>query len=103
MPGTAPSASTRRRPAADARDGRVEGALELVEVAPRDVPEAFRQRLERFVLLRLPRGMQRGQCAPVERAVGADDHMPAPATVLAGQLDGRLVGLGARVAEEHLA
>src|SRR4051794_32542092 len=45
--------------------------------------------------------MERGQRAPVERAVRAHDHVLPPATALAGQLDGALVRLGAAVAEEH--
>ena len=40
-----------------------------------DVAEALGQRLERLVLLRLAGGVQRGQRAAVERAVGADDDV----------------------------
>ena len=83
--------------------GRVDGRLERVEVVPGHVPEALGQRLERLVLGGLAGGVQRGERAAVERAVGADDDVAAPAAPLAGQLDGALVGLGARVAEEDLA
>ena len=37
----------------------------------------------------------------MERAVGADDDVAAAPTELAGELDGALVRLRARVAEEH--
>ena len=70
---------------------------------PGDVAEALGQRLERLVLGRLAGGVQRGERAAVERAVGADHDVAAAPAPLAGQLDGALVGLGAGVAEEHLA
>ena len=82
---------------------RVDGRLQGVEVVPGHVAEALGQRLERLVLGRLAGGVQRGQGAAVERAVGADHDVAAVAAPLAGQLDGALVGLGARVGEEHLA
>ncbi len=75
-----------------------------VEVVPGDVAEALGQGLERLVLGGLARGVQGGERAPVEAAVGGHDHV-APrrrAAPLAGELDGALVGLGAAVAEEDL-
>ena len=69
--------------------GRVDGA------------EPRHQRRERRLLGLLRRGAQRAVGAAVER-VQRDDHVAARA-VLAHELDRRLVGLGARVAEEHAA
>ena len=57
------------------------------------------QRRERRLLGLLRRRRQRAVGAPVERVVG-DDHVAARAR-LADELDRGLVGLGARVAEEH--
>ena len=76
----------------------------VVEVVPRDVAEPLGQRLERLVLGRLAGGVERGERAAVEAAVGADTTTwrPRPPE-LAGELDGALVGLGAGVGEEHLA
>ena len=59
-------------------DRRVDGRLERVEVVPGDVAEALGQGLEGLVLGRLAGGVQRGQRAAVERAVGADDHGTCP-------------------------
>ena len=70
-------------------DRRVERRLERVDVVPRHVAEALGQRLERLVLLRLAGGVQRGERAPVERAVGAHDDVAAAAAELAGELDAR--------------
>ena len=61
------------------------------------------QGLEGFVLGRLPGGVQGGEGAAVERAVGADHLVAAPAAEAAGQLQRALVGLGTGVGEEHLA
>ncbi len=82
---------------------RVDGRLERVEVVPRDVAEPLGQRLERLVLGRLARGVQGGQGAAVEGAVGADDLVLPVAAPLAGELQRGLVGLGAGVGEEDLA
>ena len=79
------------------------GGDHRVGVVPRHVPEPVGHRLERLVLGRLARRRQRRQRATVEAAVGAHDRVPAATAVLAGQLDGALVGLGAGVGEEHLA
>ena len=80
-PGSARSA--RRRPIAST------AASQRVDVAPRDVLEALRHRLERLVLGRLAGGGERGQGAAVEAAERADDDVAAAAAVLAGQLDAR--------------
>ena len=45
---------------------------------------------------------QRGQGPPMERVVGADDHVAATAGPTPGEFEGALVGLGPRVGEEHL-
>ncbi len=79
--------------------------LDGVEVVERAVAEAGRQRLEALVVLGLGGGRHGGQGASVERTLEADD-LPfvgrmTQARVLAHQLDRRLIGLGARVAEEH--
>ena len=85
------------------RHRRVDGGLELVEVVPGHVAEALGQRLEHLVLGGLPGGVEGGERASVEAAVGGHDHVAAATAEPAGQLDGALVGLGAGVAEEHLA
>ncbi len=64
--------------------------------------EALGQRLELLVFGRLPRRMQRGQRAAVERAERRDDDVLAWTTRQAGELDGAFVGFGSRIAEEHL-
>ena len=78
------------------RDRRRQRRLELVEVEPGDVAEALRERLERLVLGRLTGGVQRGQRAAVEGAVGADHLVPAASAEAPGQLQRALVGLGTR-------
>ncbi len=80
----------------------VERRVEGVEVVPGDVAKALGQRLEGLVLVRLAGGVEGGERAPVERAVGADHDMATAAAPPPGQLDGCLVGLGARVAHEDL-
>ena len=64
--------------------------------------EALGQGLEHLVLLGLAGGVEGGQGPAVERPVGAGHDVAAAAPELAGQLDGRLVGLGTAVAEEGL-
>src|SRR5207247_11047813 len=56
-----------------------------------------------FVLGRLAGRVQRGESAAVKRVVGAHHDVAAVPAPLAGQLDGALVGLRARVAEEDAA
>ena len=63
--------------------------------------KALRQRLETLVKLGLAGGGDRGQGAAVEGAEERDHFVATRAAVNAGQLDGRLVGLGAGVAHEH--
>ena len=80
--------------------------LELREVVEIDVPEARGQRLEAFLVLRLRGRGDRGQRAAVETAAEGDDDATLGgaalrACPLARELDRRLVGLGARVAQEH--
>ena len=87
----------------DGGDRRVDGRGQGVEVAQGDVAEARGQGLEGLVLLGLAGGVEGGQGAPVERAVGADHRVAARTAPAAGQLEGALVGLGAGVAEEDLA
>ena len=73
-----------------------------------EVAEALHHRLEALVVLGLAGGGDRGQGAAVEAGLGGEDQGPllrADAThqlaMLAGQLDGRLIGLSAGIAEEH--
>ena len=76
--------------------------LEIVEVG---IGETNRQRLETGLAPVLARRRDRRERTAVE-AVAHRDHLVAAAvrgTPLAGELDRRLVRLGARVAEEHLA
>ena len=80
-------------------------AAERVEVAERHLAEPGRQGLERLLLLRLTGGGERGERAAVERPERGE-HVEAlrPAVGLAvpaRELDRALVGLGARVGEEH--
>ena len=70
-------------------------------VAELGVHEALGQRLEALVELGLAGGGDRGQGAAVEGAQQRDHLVAARAAVDAGQLDGRLVGLGAGIAQEH--
>ncbi len=81
----------------------VAGGVHGVEVVVGDVVEALGQGQERQLLLGLTGGGQRGQGPPVEGVPGADHAEPVRAGPPAGQLEGALVGLGPRVAEEHLA
>jgi hypothetical protein len=67
-------------------------------VAVRDERDPARERLERRPLRRLAGERQRPHRPAVERALGGDDRRAAGAT---GQLERRLVGLRAGVAEEH--
>ena len=85
------------------RHRRIDRRLERGEVAERHVTEAVGHREERLVLGRLAGRRQRRQRAAVEAAVGAHHHVATAAAELAGQLQRGLVGLGAGVAEEHLA
>ena len=77
--------------------------LQGVGVVPRHVVEALRQGLERLVLLGLASGVEGGQRAAVKGAVRADDDVTAGARPEPRQLEGTLVRLCARVAEEHAA
>ena len=67
--------------------------------------EARRERVKVFVELVLPGGGQRRDRASVERALERDDRRAAGAVlvaaVLAGDLDGALIGLSAAVGEEY--
>ena len=79
-----------------AGDRTVDRAAHRIEIAPGHVPESLGHRLERLVLGRLTGGRERGQRPPVEAPEGADDRVAATTAVLAGELDGALVGFGAR-------
>ena len=75
-----------------------------VEVVVGDVGEAGDHRLEARVILGLGRRGQGGVGPAVEAALHRDDLEPARGVAVGpGQLDRRLVGLGAAVAEEALA
>ena len=69
-------------------------------VAVRHEGDVARQRLERLAVGRLGGQRQRAHGAAVEAALGGHDVGAAGAP---GQLERRLVGLGAGVGEEHLA
>ncbi len=86
----------------DCRHRPVDRTAHRIEVTPRNVPEAFGHGSERFVLGRLPRCREGGEGPPVEASEGADDGVPASATVLTGKLDGALVRLRSGVREEDL-
>ena len=74
-----------------------------VQVAERRVGEAGHQRPQALVILGLGGGGGRAQGAAVETALEGDDLVAVLGrAVQPDQLDGRLVGLGARVAEERL-
>ncbi len=83
----------------------VDRALESLEVIEVDVLEAPGQRLEAVVVLLLRRGRDRRQGPAVKATPHADDVAAIARSVLlgplTGELDRRLVGLGARVREEH--
>ena len=68
--------------------------------------EPVQQRIKKTLYLLLAGGRNRGHGAAMEGIGGGDDFVAlrsiGVAAVLAGQLDGRLVGLGAAVAEEGL-
>ena len=85
----------------------VHGIGKGVEVAGRNLLEAVGDRLEAVHEVFPASGCQGGEGAAVEAAGQGDDVDGIPALhlglVAAGQLDGRLVGLGAGVAEEGLA
>ncbi len=85
----------------------VERGGEHVDVGERDLTEPGRQRLKRLLLLGLTGRGERRERAPVKRAVRGHDVVAlGPAVRLAvpaRELDRGLVGLGARVAEEHAA
>ncbi len=93
----------------DHHRGHVAGGhrrLQLGDVVEVDVAEATGQRLVAFLVLGLRGGGDRGQGAAVEAAAEGDDHAllrraALRAGPLAHQLDRRLVGLGAGIAQEH--
>ena len=90
---------------ADLVAGLREYLLQRRHVVVRDVREAGRIGAESRRVLRLAAGGDREQRAPVE-AVERGDHADLPLAELvvriaAGELQRRLVGLGARIAEEH--
>ena len=75
-----------------------------VEIAERGVDEAGHQRPEALVVFRLSGGGDRAHRAAVEAALERDDLVAAfGGVVQPGELDRRLVGLGAGIAEERLA
>ena len=74
-----------------------------VEVAERGVAEAGQQRLDALVVLRLAGGAEGAHRPAVEAVEHGDDLVAARLAVEPGQLDRRLVRLGAAVAEEALA
>ena len=74
-----------------------------LQVAKGGVDEAGHQRPEPLVVLRLGRGRGGAQRPAVEAALERDDLVALLGRVQPGELDRRLVGLGARVAEERLA
>ena len=78
----------------------VDGGGQRGDVAVRHVRHAGRERLERRPLARLAGERQRAHGAAVERLLRGDDVGTAGA---AGHLERGLVGLGARVAEQHPA
>ena len=63
------------------------------------------QGVEQFVVMRLPRGGQRGQRSAVEAVFEGDDSAVFRAffvlRIFAGDLDGAFVGFGTGIAEEH--
>ena len=74
-----------------------------LQVSERRVGEAGHQRPEALVILRLGGGGGRAEGAAVESALERDDLVAMLGrAVQADQLDRRLVGLGAGVAEERL-
>ena len=89
----------------DARGVAVDGALQRAEIVEGDVLEAARQRLEPVVVLLLRGGGDGGERPAVEAAPHRDDVAAIARPVLLGplprELDRRLVGLRARVGEEH--
>ncbi|MCW0425706.1 hypothetical protein NB713_003649 [Xanthomonas sacchari] len=81
--------------------------FQLHDVVEVDVAETAGQRLVALLVLGLRGGGHRGQGAAVETAAEGDDHPPLRRTTLGGgplahQLDRRLVGLGAGIAQVRL-
>ncbi|MCW0462677.1 hypothetical protein NB717_003745 [Xanthomonas sacchari] len=81
--------------------------FQLHDVVEVDVAETTGQRLVAFLVLGLRGGGHRGQGAAVETAAESDDHPPLRRPALGGgplahQLDRRLVGLGAGIAQVRL-
>ena len=87
----------------DGGDAAVDRLAHGVEVAPRNVTEPVGHRREGLVLGGLTSGCERRQRATVEATERADDGVPSATAVLARELDGALVRLGAGVREEDLA
>ena len=85
-------------------DPVVHRRLERREIGERDLAETRRQRCERLLLLGLAGRGERGQRAPVERAVRGDDVIPIGSSVRLAvaprKLDRALVGFGTGVDEE---
>ena len=89
---------------AAAGSGVLHGLAQRVDVVEVNGGKARRQRLEALVEDVLTGGGERGQRAAVEALVGAHDTRGAVELDLApaaGDLDGALVCLGARVTKEH--
>ena len=76
------------------------GATQLVGIGEGDMVHLGQHGTEVGVLPRLARGEAHGAVgAAVERLLKGDE--PGPSGMVAGQLDGRLDGFGARVGEKH--
>src|SRR5262249_21251515 len=75
-----------------------------LEVAKGGVTKASQHRLHATVIFRLTRGAEGAHRAAVKAVEGSNDLVALMlGTIEAGQLDGRLVGLGAAVTEEAFA
>ncbi len=74
-----------------------------VQIAEGGVDETGHQRSEPLVVLRLRGGRGGAERPAVEAALEGNDLVTLLGRVQPGELDGRLVGLGAGVAEERLA
>ncbi len=79
--------------------GVVDGGGQRFNVPERHERHVAGKRLERLAICGLVRDAQRAHRAAMEAVLGRDDPRPAGAP---GDLERRLVGLGARVGEEDL-